>query len=54
MDYRAAWRADHKAGTPGKIVSDPDLRRRSPVGVTFLNKINDPLTKFHRKWLAHQ
>jgi len=26
----------------------------TPVRVTFLNKINDPLTKFHRKWLAHQ
>jgi hypothetical protein len=24
------------------------------VRVTFLNKINDPLTKLHRKWLTHQ
>jgi hypothetical protein len=24
------------------------------VGVTFLNEINDPLTKSHRKWFAHQ
>ena len=33
---------------------NPELRRRSPVRVTFLNKINDPLTKLHRKWPAHQ
>jgi len=33
---------------------NPELRRRSPVRVAFLNKINNPLTKFHRKWLAHQ
>lgn len=33
---------------------NPELRRSSPVRVTFLNKINDPLTKLHRKWLTHQ
>jgi len=26
---------------------DPELRRSSPVRVTFLNKINDPPTKLH-------
>ena len=33
---------------------NPELRRRSPVRVTFLDKINNSPTKFHRKWLAHQ
>ena len=33
---------------------NPELNRRSPVRVTFLNKINNPLTKLHRKWLSHQ
>ena len=33
---------------------NPELRRRSPVRVTFFNKINNPPTKLHRKWLAHQ
>ena len=32
---------------------NPELRRRSPVPVTLLNKINNPPTKRHRKWLAH-
>jgi hypothetical protein len=32
---------------------NPKPRRRSPVRVTFLNKINDALTKFQRKWLTH-
>jgi hypothetical protein len=29
-------------------------RRLTPVRAAFLNKINDPLTKLHRKWFAHQ
>ena len=33
---------------------NPEPRCRSPMRVTFFNKINDPLTKLHRKWLAHQ
>ena len=32
---------------------NPELRRRSPVCVPFPNEINNALTKFHRKWLAH-
>ena len=31
---------------------NPEPRRRSPVRVTFLNKVNDALTKFQRKWLT--
>ena len=31
---------------------NPELRRRSPKGMTFLNKIKDALTKLQRKWLA--
>ena len=31
---------------------NPELRRRRPMRVTFLDKINNSPTKFHRKWLA--
>ena len=37
-----------------KFDRNPELRRRSPMRVTFLNEINNPLTKLHRKWLTHQ
>lgn len=33
---------------------NPELRRRRTVRVSFLNEINDPLTKRHRKWFSHQ
>ena len=33
---------------------NPEPRCRSPVRVTFLNKINNPPTKLHRKWLVPQ
>lgn len=33
---------------------NPELRRRRTVRVAFLDKINNPLTKLHRKWFAHQ
>ena len=33
---------------------NPELRRSSPMGVTFLDKLNDTLTKLHRKWFTHQ
>ena len=37
------------------IALEPMARRwLTPVRVTFLNKINDPPTKLHRKWLAYQ
>jgi len=37
------------------IALEPMARRwLTPGCVTFFNKINDPLTKLHRKWLAHQ
>jgi len=37
------------------IALGPMARRwLTPVHVTFLNKINDPPTQLHRKWLAHQ
>jgi hypothetical protein len=36
-----------------KLDRHTELRRRSPMRVTFLNEINDTLTKFHRKWSAH-
>ena len=32
---------------------NPELRRCSPVAVTFLNKLDDALTKLHRKRFAH-
>ena len=32
---------------------NPELRRRRTVRVAFLDEINDPLTKLHRKWFAH-
>ena len=37
-----------------KLDRNPELRRCSPVAMTFLNKINDALAKLHRKWFAHQ
>ena len=33
---------------------NPDLRRRSPMRVPIVDKINDALTKLHRKWLTRQ
>ena len=37
-----------------KFDRNPELHRCGPVRMTFLNEINNPLTKLHRKWLAHQ
>lgn len=37
-----------------KLHRNPELRRRSPMRVTFPNEINDALAKLHRKWFAHQ
>ena len=37
-----------------KLDRNPEPRRRSAVRVAFLNKINDTLTKRHRKCPAHQ
>ena len=36
-----------------KFDRNPRPRRRRPVRVTFLNKSNDALTTFNRKWLTH-
>jgi len=37
------------------IALEPMARRwLTPVRLAFLNKINDPPTQLHRKWLAHQ
>ena len=37
-----------------KLDRNTELRRRSPMRVTFLNEINNTLTKLHRKWSTHQ
>ena len=68
MDYRAAWRADHKAGTPGKIVSDPDLMAfiLSMIRTATYAEIVDAMAKhfppekrislssLHRFWTAYR
>ena len=48
---RPALQQDHVVH---ELDRNRELSRRRPMRMTFLNKINNALTKLHRKWLAHQ
>ena len=48
---RLALQDDHVVH---ELDRNPELRRCGPMRVTLFDKVNDALTKLHRKWLAHQ
>ena len=54
LGLQRAGRPLQKHNVIDKLDRNPELRRWSPVAVTFLNKINDALAKLNRKWFAHQ
>ena len=54
LGLQRAGRPLQKHHVIDKLDRNPELRRRRTVRVTFLNEINDPLTKRHRKWFAHR
>jgi hypothetical protein len=41
---------DHVVHKTGR---DPEMTRRRPMAVPFIDKSNDPLTQLNRMWLAH-
>jgi hypothetical protein len=41
---------DHVVHKPGR---DPEMTRRLPMAVAFIDKRNDPLTQLNRMWLTH-
>ena len=54
LGLKQTRRALQKHHIVHKLDRNAELSRRSPVRVTIFDKINDPTTKLHRKWLAHQ